>query len=80
MHYTKCFLEESLLLKQRLAYSGSNVLYHGYAQPGTAEDEASWMIVTYIYDSSSNMTESNFADGSIAFDKIWKERASYEYS
>ena len=80
MHYTKAFLnEETVLLKQRVAYSGTNAEYIGYAPPGSAENEAVWIIhkLTYV---SSLMTKKDFADGSKAFDKKWSERTGYTYA
>lgn len=80
MRYGDSFLEESLMLQQRIAYSGSNAEYLGYADPGVGENEAGWLIVKWTYDSSSNGTKKTFADGSKAFDKIWTDRAGYEYA
>jgi YD repeat-containing protein len=78
--YSKSFLEESLLLKQRIAYSGANAEYMGYADPGASEDDAAWLIVKWTYDSNSYAVAKNFADGSKAFDKVWAERDSYTYA
>ena len=73
-------LEETLILKQRLSYSGTSAEYIGYADPGVEETQALWMIVNLKYDGSGLMVEKNFADGSKAFDKIWTERAGYTYA
>jgi YD repeat-containing protein len=80
MHYTKVVLnEETVMMTQRIAYSGTDAQYIGYAPPGTAEDEAGWIIHKLIYDSNSLMVSKLFAGGSKAFDKVWQDRAEYSY-
>jgi len=65
---------------QRLAYNASGfVEYIGLAKPGTATSEAKWQIKKLTY-SGTNVTEINFADGNLNFDKEWDEKASYSYS
>lgn len=60
------------------AYSGSNVEYIGLAHPGAGIDEAKWQIKKLFY-SGNNVTGQRFADGDVGFNKIWNNRADYEY-
>ena len=80
MNFLQFVGEGSIVLKQRIAYSGSNAQYIGYADPGTSENENGWMIVKLTYNSSNLMTDKDFAGGSKAFDKCWAERAGYSYA
>jgi hypothetical protein len=63
----------------RRAYSGSLLEYIGYAKPGTGESEAGWLIQKRTYDGSDNLLTTDFAGNSMAFDKIWDQRKSYNY-
>jgi hypothetical protein len=61
-------------------YSGSDAIYVGYANPGTATSAPGWQIRKITYDGSSNATDVQFASGTASFDKIWDSRSSYSYS
>jgi hypothetical protein len=80
MRFSKSFLEESLVLQQRIAYTGANPEYLGYADPGVADNEEGWLIVKWTYDVNTYAETKKFADGSKAFNKAWSERANYDYS
>jgi len=60
-------------------------LYVGEAAPGTLNSDAGWRIYKYEYviDAETEDMVSGtirYADGSILFDKVWDDRADYEYS
>jgi len=60
-------------------------LYYGEALPGTSNDYPGWRIYKYefVIDPTTRDTLSGtirYAGGSIAFDKVWDNRAEYEYS
>jgi hypothetical protein len=76
----KASLEESTLLQQRWEYTGNNLIYVGYANPGVSESDNAWLIIKYTYDSSNQATHKRFADSSRAFDKNWTDRAGYDYA
>ena len=80
MKYYESMLEESLLLQQRIAYSGTNAQYIGYADPGVPDDKPLWLIYQLEYDSNSNVVAKRFASGTKAFDKIWDNRGDYSYA
>ena len=67
-------------LTVRIDYSDGNITYVGYAVPGSSEDEAKWQIRKFEYDASGNLIAVKFAEGTVGFDKIWNNRASYTYS
>lgn len=74
-HYLSAFATD-LLLTQAIAYNGSNLTeYIGYALPGTPKASAKWLIKKLTY-SGSLVTDIQFANGVIAFDQIWDNRAS----
>lgn len=66
---------------QALAYiSGtSKQEYIGMALPGTGKGEAKWQIKKLTYD-GNKITDIKFAGGSDAFNKIFNNRTSYDYS
>lgn len=74
-HFLSAFGTD-LLLTQAIAYNGSNLTeYIGYALPGTSKSSPKWLIKKLTY-SGSLVTDIQFANGVIAFDQIWDNRAS----
>ncbi len=61
-----------------IEYSGENPVYIGEAKAGTLKAGIGWRVKKLTYD-GSNVTDVNYADDSINFDKIWDDRADYEY-
>jgi hypothetical protein len=70
-------------MKFRGEYSGGNIIYKGYARPGTATSTAAWQIAKLTY-SGSSITQIDWPqNGSIAsseFIFVWDDRATYTYS
>lgn len=60
-------------------YSGTLIIYEGYALPGTSSSSSYWLIKKNLYSGSNNIG-SQYASGTRKFDKIWDNRASYTYS
>jgi hypothetical protein len=60
--------------------SGYKVIYQGWAVVGSSESEAVWLISKLNYDSNGIFTERVWADGEDTFDKVWDNRATYNYS
>lgn len=59
---------------QRIAYEGTNAVYLGFADPGTATSDAGWFIKKLGY--TGGMTSSIlFASGNTNFDKVWDDRS-----
>lgn len=57
--------------------------YFGEAQPGTSSSTAGWRIYRYEYemvDGYPEIVAIRFASGNTNFDKVWDDRAEYEYS
>jgi len=68
-------------LKMRAEYDASNnIIYLGYAAPGTLTSTAGWQIRTMTYDVSNNATQVNFPSGRNDYDYVWDDRAVYTYS
>lgn len=65
---------------QKMEYSGTNVIYIGRADPGTAVTEKRWAIQKFTYDSNNLVTDIQWAGGTKEFKFIWNDRASYTYS
>jgi hypothetical protein len=64
----------------QLAYTASNeVEYLGKADIGTATSAATWQIKKFTW-TSGNLTKKEWADGNEAFDNVWDNRASLDYS
>jgi hypothetical protein len=65
---------------QRLSYNASGLVeYIGLARPGSATIAAVWQIRKLTY-SDTNVTEINFAGGSLSFSFIWDDHESLSYS
>jgi len=60
-------------------WSGTSLVYHGWAQPGTAKSETGWAIVRHTY-SGSDLTDTQWAGGKATFDNVWTDRVSLNYS
>ena len=70
-------------MKFRGEYTGSNLIYKGYATPGTATSAGDWQIAKITY-SGSNITQIDWPEEnsipSSEFKFIWDNRATYTYS
>ena len=74
----------SLLLHQafQLDYAGrtdGQPVYVGWAEPGTSTSAAKWRIakLTYV---ANQVTQVQWATGSIAYNQVWDNHASLAYS
>ena len=66
-------------------YSGDNLIYSGYARPGTLVSAAKWQISKQTYDGSGNVTaiqwpQDSNSNASTDYQFVWNDRASYTYS
>ncbi len=66
-------------------YTGTNLIYKGFARPGSSTSAAVWQIAKMTYDGSNNLltitwpqTTAGVASNDFAFQ--WSQRASYTYS
>lgn len=57
-----------------------NPLYVGRASPGSPRSAAVWQIRKNVFDAQGSLTDIQFANGSMAFDAVWNDRASLSYS
>jgi hypothetical protein len=80
------FNAEFFLKKRYDRSSTAEVLFVGYAAPGTAESDAGWLIVRNSFDGDVKLPDGtypissiDFADGTKEFDKIWTNRINYSY-
>lgn len=72
-------ISDAKFLQVNIARDGSgNPEYVGWSAPGTPENETGWLIVKHTF-TGTDLDTSRLADASIAFDKIWDDRASYSY-
>jgi len=65
-------------LKQRMTYTGDNIIYLGQAKPGKAEDANAWQILKMTYD-GDNITDVDFANSDNEFVYKWSLRTTYTY-
>jgi len=66
-------------------YTSTNLIYKGFARPGSAEGSLVWQIAFMTYDGSNNLTSITWpqdANGHASNDYqfSWTDRASYTYS
>ena len=66
-------------LRQIFDYDGgSQVVYMGRAQPNATKSDSVWQIRKFTI-VNSRVTETNFADGSLEFEKVWNDRTGFDY-
>jgi len=58
----------------------NQVLYQGWAIPGTAKSAASWAIVKYTYDGNGIVSDIQWAGGVATFSTVWNNRGAASYS
>lgn len=66
-------------------YTGTNLIYKGFARPGADEGAAVWQLAKLTYDGSNNVLSIKFPQdsfGRASNDYIfsWSDRGSYTYS
>lgn len=75
-------------------YTGTNLIYKGFARPGSATSEPVWQIAFLTYDGSGNVLSvqwplqktdpftigsANLSTASNDYEFIWDDRTSYTY-
>ncbi len=73
------FDKTDLVHMQDLA-AGSNVVYEGWAYPGTATSAAAWQICKHTYEKKDNRLTTTFAGGTNDYNQVWDNRTSLSYS
>jgi hypothetical protein len=66
-------------------YSGSNLIYKGFARPGSAEGDDVWQIAKLTYAGSNNLLSITWPQDANAhanndYQFSWTDRATYTYS
>ena len=66
-------------------YTGTNLIYKGFARPGAATSGAVWQIAKLAYDGSNNLLsikwpQNTLGHASSEFNFIWDNRAALTYS
>lgn len=66
-------------------YTGTNLIYKGFARPGSATSAAVWQIAKCAYDGSNNLISIKWPQDSNShasndFQFIWDNRAALTYS
>lgn len=74
------FLDEAF----RGEYSGTNLIYKGFARPGADEDALVWQIALLAYDGMNNVISitwplNTFGAASSDYEFSWTDRATYTY-
>lgn len=74
------FLDEAF----RGEYSGTNLIYKGFARPGTLTSAPFWQIAKLAYDGSNNVLSIKWplnSEGASSnfYEFIWDDRATYTY-
>lgn len=69
----------------RGSYTGTNLIYKGFARPGSAEGDLVWQIAMMTYDGANNLLtvvwpEDANGHANNDFQFSWTDRATYTYS
>lgn len=77
--HEEVIIDRTFLFDQMIddADGDGTVIYVGYAEPGSATSSAVWQITRKKM--SGNVTMLRFADSSTLFNKVWNNRASYDF-
>lgn len=70
--------EDLAMYAERIDWVGSTVCYKGQADPNTAESAASWRIQKIVF--TGDDVAKTWADGSDAFNQVWNDRLTLDYS
>ena len=79
MLFTQSAAPPTDALKKKYDYSGDNMIYEGWAIPGTSTAMAAWAIKKYTYSGSAIITE-EWANGTSLQINVWDNRASLTYA
>lgn len=72
---------KDIVLQKRLDYDqNGTLLYIGVANPGSLESEPVWRISKLTYNQQNNLNMILWAHGTMRFDNVWDDRASFSYS
>lgn len=62
-------------------YDGNdNMIYGGWATPGTVTTAGFWKICRFTYDANGNILTQKWAHGDTNFDNTWNDKTTYAYS
>lgn len=66
-------------------YTGTNLIYKGFARPGADPADAVWQIAFLTYDGDDNLLSIQWPQNALGhasseFNFAWDDRASYTYS
>jgi YD repeat-containing protein len=72
---------QDVQLTQAFDYDAAgNVTYHGRALPGNSKAAPAWQVKKFTYDAASNLTDVQYANGSLDYTSVWDDRAGLSYS
>lgn len=64
-------------------YTGTNLIYRGYARPGVVDADDKWQIANLEYDASDNLLSIKWPIGatgpSSEYEFVWSDRATYTF-
>ena len=60
--------------------ANNNPIYIGTAPQGSAKSAAAWQIRKLIFDGANNVTDIQYAAGSLLYNQIWNDRVGLTYS
>lgn len=72
--------DQAINAKQRIDYANATTIYIGFGAPGALEANPAWQIRRQTLDGSGRTTEINFAGGTVAYEQIWNNRTTLNYS
>ena len=76
------YLEEDLEVpyNTQVEFVGEDVMYRGWAEPGTETTESSWRICRVVFINSTKFTVTVWANGNGEFSNVWDDRSTLDYS
>lgn len=72
--------EEEEMYKEEVDFVGEDLIYRGWAQPGSATSSGVWRIRRTRFVGADDDVIHDWADGNTNFDNVWDDRASLTYN
>lgn len=71
--------EEEMPYAERTDFVGENIIYKGWAVPGSLTTQPVWRVQRIVIDDVNDDVSKQWANGTALFDKVWDDRASLTY-
>jgi hypothetical protein len=72
--------DQAINARQEMDYVSDTKHYYGFAAPGKLTSDPGWQIRELTLDTNGRSVRVKFANGSLGYDFVWDDRATFDYS